>query len=249
MLKNIFWTLVLLTMATFTMIFGEGFITPVQTPTPTAIVVDTATPIPTVVTIEPTGIPTNTSVPTVAPTATSTAVPPTATFAPPGTSTTVPPTATVTPTKTATSVPPTATNVPPTATIAATAIVDKFSVQAGTPTFIGNFVHPVEACNWQGVAGQIFDAAGKPLVNYVVKVAGTYNGAPFTKIGIAGMVAGSPYGVGGYEIVLGSSAVASVDLLTIQVFDAQGKPVTNLIPFSTSSTCTQNLVLINFKAK
>ena len=72
---------------------------------------------------------------------------------------------------------------------------------------------------------------------------------PFTKIGIAGMVAGSPYGVGGYEIVLGSSAVASVDLLTIQVFDVQGNPVTNPLPFSTSSTCSQNLVLINFKAK
>lgn len=237
MLKNIFWSLVLLTMATFTMIFGEGFITPIQTPTPTAIVEDTATPIPTTVIIEPTAVPTSTSVPTVAPT-----VLPTATFVPTAIPTIVPPTATMVPTKTSTSI-------PPTATIAATAIVDKFTVQAATPIFMVNFVHTVEACNWQGVAGQIFDAAGKPLVNYVVKVAGIYNGAPFTKIGIAGMVAGSPYGVGGYEIVLGSSAVASVDLLTIQVFDTQGNPVTNPLPFSTSSSCTQNLVLVNFKAK
>ncbi len=237
MLKNIFWSLVLLTMATFTLIFGEGFITPVQTPTPTAIIVDTTTPIPTDVTIEPTVIPSNTSVPPVA-----TTVPSTATFTPTATSTAVPPTATVAPTKTATSI-------PPTATIAATPIVDQFAFQAGTPTFIVNFAHKAEACNWQGVAGQIFDAAGNPLVYYVVKVAGIYNGAPFTKIGIAGMVAGSPYGVGGYEIELGSSAVASTDLLTIQVFDAQANPVTNPVPFSTSSSCTQNLVLINFIPK
>lgn len=237
MLKNIFWSLVLLTMATFTLIFGEGFITPVQTPTPTAIVVDTATPVPTVIIIEPTAVPTGTSVPTVVPT-----VAPTASLVPTATSTVVLPTATVVPTNTATSI-------PPTATIAATAIVEKFTIQAATPIFMVNFVHTVEACNWQGVAGQIFDAAGKPLLNYVIKVAGIYNGAPFTKIGIAGMVAGSPYGVGGYEIVLGSSAVASVDLLTIQVFDAQGNAVTNPLPFSTSSACTQNLVLINFIAK
>jgi hypothetical protein len=63
------------------------------------------------------------------------------------------------------------------------------------------------------------------------------------------MVAGSPYGAGGYEIVLGSSAVASIDLLTIQVFDSQGNAVTNPLPFSTSASCTQNLVLINFTAK
>jgi len=237
MLKNIFWSLVLLTMATFTMIFGEGFITPDQTPTPTAIVVDTITPIPTEVTIEPSVVPTGTSIPTEVAT-----VAPTATFVPTATSTALPPTATVVPTETSTSVPPTATS-------AATAIVDKFTIQAATPIFMVNFVHTTEACDWQGVAGQIFDASGKPLLNYIVKVVGTYNGIPFNEIGITGMVAGSPYGVGGYEIVLGSSAVASVDLLTIQVFDAQGNPVTNPLPFSTSSSCTQNLVLINFKAK
>jgi hypothetical protein len=127
--------------------------------------------------------------------------------------------------------------------------VEKFTIQAVTPIFMVNFVHTTEACNWQGVAGQVFDASGKPILNYVVKVAGTYNGLPFSKIAVTGMVAGSPYGVGGYEIELGSSAVASVDLLTIQVFDAQGNAVTNPLPFSTSSSCTQNLVLINFKAK
>jgi len=228
MLKNIFWSLVLLTMATFTMIFGEGFISPIQTPTATAIVVDTATPLPTVVIIEPTAIPTGTTIPTEV-----TTVAPTATFVP---------TATLVPTNTSTSV-------PATATIAATSIVEKFTIQAATPIFMVNFVHTAEACNWQGVAGQVFDAAGKPLLNYVVKVAGTYNEVPFNKISITGMVAGSPYGVGGYEIELGSSAVASVDLLTIQVFDVQGNAVTNPLPFSTSSSCTQNLVLINFKAK
>jgi protocatechuate 3,4-dioxygenase beta subunit len=112
-----------------------------------------------------------------------------------------------------------------------------------------NFAHTDAGCNWQGVAGQIFDASGNPVSNYILKITGTYNGAPFNQIGITGMVAGNPYGVGGYEIVLGNKAIASVDLLTIQVFDSKGNPVTNPLPFSTSASCSQNLVLINFKAK
>jgi len=127
--------------------------------------------------------------------------------------------------------------------------VEKFTIQGATPIFLVNFVHPTEGCNWQGVAGQIFDVSSNPLLNYVVKVAGTYNGVAFSQIGITGMVAGDPYGIGGYEIVLGNKAITSIDLLTIQVFDTLGKPVTNPMPFSTSATCTQNLVLINFTSK
>lgn len=253
MLRRLSWALVLITIAVCVVVFSEGFALPYETPTPTAYVEPSATPIPTEYTVEPT---TEVTVPVEA-TATSvppteippTVVPPTATLVPTSTITSLPPTATFTPT----AIPPTATFTPtvkpPTATATATAIVEKFTIQGATPIFLVNFVHPTEACNWQGVAGQIFDVSSMPLMNYVVKVAGIYNGAPFTQIGITGMVTGNPYGVGGYEIVLGNKAITSIDLLTIQVFDNQGKPVTNPMPFSTSATCSQNLVLINFTSK
>jgi len=268
MLKKIFWGLVMVTIAACTLLLGEGFSFPFFEPTATAVVNPTEIPFPTEISIDPTAteivlptsevtevVPTATEIvveptATLEPTAvfTATNVPPTATLIPP-TATTKPATATFTPTK----LPPTATYtptaVPPTATATATAITEKFTIQAATPIFMVNFVHTTEGCNWQGVAGQIFDANGSPLKNYIVKVAGTYNGQPFSQIGYTGMVNGNPYGIGGYEIVLGNTAVTSVDLLTIQLFDATGIPVTNPLAFSTSANCTQNLVMINFKAK
>lgn len=259
MLKNIFWALVMVTIAAIAVLLGEGFTPPTPEPTATAVVEQTEIPFPTEIVVDPTAtvvvLPT-TEVTEVVPTATEIIVSPTATSVPPTgvpptavPPTAVPPTATFTPT----SVPPTATFTPtavlPTATVAPTAITEKFALQAATPIFMVNFAHTAAACNWQGVAGQVFDATGKPLVNYVIKVVGTYNGQPFSQIGITGMVAGDPYGVGGYEIVLGNSAISSVDLLTIQLYDTLGKPVTNPLPFSTSANCAQNLVLINFKSK
>jgi hypothetical protein len=268
MLKKIFWALVMVTIAACTVLLGEGFSFPFLEPTTTAVVEQTEIPFPTEISVDPTAteiiiptsdvtevVPTATEIviaptETLEPTAvfTATLIPPTATLVPP-TATTKPATATFTPTV----IPPTATftptAIPPTATSTATAITEKFTIQAATPIFMVNFIHTTEGCNWQGVAGQIFDASGIPLKNYIVKVAGTYNGKPFSQIGYTGMVSGNPYGIGGYEIVLGNSAVASVDLLTIQLFDATGIPVTNPLAFSTSANCAQNLVLINFKAK
>lgn len=261
MLKKLFWALVMVTIAACAVVFGDLFEIPGITPTATPTAIQTEIPFPTEIVTDPTA--TESVVPTsevteVTPTATETVAEPTATpeVTLEATATLASPTATlVTPTATftATAIPATATFTPtakpPTPTFTATPIVEKFTIQAATPIFMVNFAHTAAGCNWQGVAGQIFDASGNPLLNYVVKVAGTYNGAPFSQIGVTGMVSGNPYGVGGYEIVLGSTPVASVDLLTIQIFDASGTPVTNPLPFSTSANCSQNLVLINFKAK
>lgn len=86
-------------------------------------------------------------------------------------------------------------------------------------------------------------------MNYIVKVVGTFDGKPFNQIGITGMVSGNPYGPGSYEIVLGNKALDSVDKLTIQLFNPVGLAITNPLPFSTSSSCTKNLVIINFTEK
>lgn len=238
-MKRLLWMIILVLATAFSVVFTsvEGFNdifnpTPAEV-TPTEIILTVA---PTDVTTEPTAeLPTATLEPTIGftPTATETALPtatlePTATLLP---TATLPPTATVTPLPTAT-----ATAVP-------------FKVQAMTPIFMSNFAHPEAACNWQGVAGQVFDANLVPVMNYIVKITGTYNNLPVNSVGITGMVAGLPYGPGSYEIVLGTAPVTSLDALTIQLFDANGDPVTEPQKFSTSQDCSKNLVLVNFQHK
>lgn len=156
------------------------------------------------------------------------------------------PTATLEPTATLPPPTPTATSVPlPTAT--ATAV--PFQVQRMTPIFMTNFVHADAACNWQGVAGQVFDANDAPISNYIVKITGLYNSQPVNLVGITGMVTGLPYGPGSYEIVLGATPLDSADSLSVQLFDTVGDPITDPLAFSTSKDCNKNLVIINFLKK
>jgi len=169
---------------------------------------------------------------------------------------TLEPTLEVIPTETATAtLEPTATLPPPTPTQTAvpqptaTATAVPFQVQRMTPIFMTNFVHADAACNWQGVAGQVFDANDTPIPNYIVKITGLYNSQPVNLMGITGMIAGLPYGPGSYEIVLGATPLDSVDSLSVQLFDNAGNPVTDPLAFSTSKDCNKNLVIINFQKK
>ncbi len=238
-MKRLLWMIILVLATAFSVVFTsvEGF-NDIFNPNPTGVTPTaiTLTVAPTDVTTEPTAeLPTATLEPTIefTPTVTETLVP-TATFEP---TATLPPTATLQPTATATPLP------------TATATPVPFKVQAMTPIFMSNFAHPDVACNWQGVAGQVFDANLVPVMNYIVKITGTYNGQPINSMGITGMVAGLPYGPGSYEIVLGTKPVTSLDTLSIQLFNANGDPVTEPQKFSTSQDCSKNLVLVNFQHK
>jgi hypothetical protein len=289
MVKKLFWLVVLVIITACTVFLDDGII-PGNDPTPTAIVCENCTPIPTQpVQNTPEGTPTEISTLTLEPTATisisatpewtptseftSTPLPTstllvTATFTPKATSTTtkvpptktytptsIPPTATSTFTSTPTKVPtntltPVPTNTPTTVpTSTPTKVIVLFNVQPTTPVFMVNFVHPDEGCAWQGVAGQIFDKSGTPIKNFIVKIAGIFDGKPVNQVGITGMVSGDPYGPGSFEIVLGNKALDSVDKLTIQLFNPKAQAITNPLPFSTSSSCSENLVIINFQEK
>jgi hypothetical protein len=188
------------------------------------------------------GTPTVTQTGVAATTAVVTTQASTATNTPEPTATQIPATATTAPTLTPTA---TATNTP-TATATATAIPMAYKVQTGSPAYMVNFAHSSASCAWEGIAGQVFNSAGTPVTNYVVKVTGSYNGSPVSILGVTGMVSGNPYGPGSYEIVLGSTPVDSTDLLTIQVFNSTGQALTDPIKFGTSSNCSKNLIIINF---
>jgi hypothetical protein len=120
-------------------------------------------------------------------------------------------------------------------------------VQANTPLYLQNFAHPNLACNWLGVAGQVFDKSGKPLSGLVLVVDGSLSGKSFEQIGLTGKA--TAYGDGGYEVVLSNQAVASTSPLTISLYDVAGNALSDPIPFNSLADCTKNLILINFVSR
>lgn len=124
-----------------------------------------------------------------------------------------------------------------------------YALQAGAPVYIANFVNAAVGCNWQGIAGQAFSAAGTPVWNLVVKAGGTWNGTTSALLGM-GMTGAAPaYGEGGYEITLGTTAVNSTGTVWIQVYDLTGKALTDKVYINTYADCTKNLTIVNFNEK
>jgi hypothetical protein len=132
----------------------------------------------------------------------------------------------------------------PISTSTPTAIPMPYQVQANTPIYLTNFAHQDKACNWSGVAGQVFDLSGNPVDNIVVIVGGKYNGTTINAIGMTGMT--HLYGPGGYEIVLGDKPAASTAELTLTIFGLNGTALSDPILINTIGDCQKNLTLINF---
>ena len=186
--------------------------------------------------------------PTAAPPELPTATPPCQTVeACMGTATPKPPTATPLPTTSPTPLPtntfvPTNTPLP-----SATAVPLPYQVQPNTPLYLQNFAHPNLACNWLGVAGQVFDKSGKPLSGMVIVVDGSLSGKVQEQIALTGKAIA--YGDGGYEVVLSNQDIASTSPLTITLFDLAGNALSDAVPFNTLADCKKNLILINFVAR
>ena len=157
------------------------------------------------------------------------------------------PTKTLTPTKSLT---PTKTFTPTkTLTPTQTATPMPYTLQVEAPVYIKNFVHTDDGCDWLGVAGQVFDANGDPVLNLVLVATGTLNGKNLNLTAVTGIPEADVYGPGGYEIQLAGEALASNQSLTIQVYDLQGNALSEAFVFDTYADCTKNLAIINFKAQ
>lgn len=200
-------------------------------PTPTSVVPSTA-----IVARTLTATPvTETDTPMETATMADTAIPAktlTASYTPTKTST---PTRTATPTKTFT---PTQTSTPL-----------PYTLQVEAPVYIKNFAHTGAGCDWLGVAGQVFDANGDPVLNLVLVATGTLNGKNLNLTAVTGIPEADVYGPGGYEIQLADEALASSQSLRIQVYDLQGNALSEAYVFDTYADCTKNLAIINFKAQ
>jgi len=174
----------------------------------------------------------------------------------PATSTPLPPTATFTNTPAFT---PTSTNTvtPLPATATATATVTRvipsptvqsrlFNVQANSPVYLQNFANN-KGCSWMGVAGQAFNREGKPIKNLVVVVEGFIGETPVDQVALTGMA--PAYGTQGYEITLASQVIATNTSLFITLYDLAGTPLTYPVMFNTFADCKKNLILINFQER
>ena len=160
----------------------------------------------------------------------------TPTFTPSKTPTLTP---TRTPTKTAT----------PTKTPTPTPTPYPYILQSGAPVYLANFGYPDAGCNWLGVAGQVFGASGKPLINTVVWVRGTIQNQAIEKVVLTGTSEGNKYGPGGYEAFLSGTAIDTSGIFSIQILDLDGNILSDRIYFDTSSACTENLIILNFSAR
>jgi len=129
-----------------------------------------------------------------------------------------------------------------------TTIPFPFILQPGIPAYIENFAHPFEGCDWLGIAGQIFDWDGTPLMNKVVMVTGDIEGKAVEIIGVTGVPEADIYGPGGFEIQVADHVFASEKALAIQVFDLDGIPITGSVLFDTFTDCEKNLIIINFQS-
>jgi Dockerin type I domain len=120
-----------------------------------------------------------------------------------------------------------------------------FTVQTGTPSYLQNFAHVEQGCNWLGVAGQVFDKNGQPISRMVVRVEGFLGNQSLDALGMTSLA--TAYGPGGYEIELSNEPLNSSGTLYIALFNLEGERVSEYIPFNTYSDCSKNLILINFQ--
>lgn len=117
---------------------------------------------------------------------------------------------------------------------------------SATVTYIDStIIHPEAACNWQGVAGTILDANNADILGIAVRLTGFYNGKSRNELTVSGIA--PSYGKSGFEFFLGAVPLNSDGLLTIQILDQAGLPLSGNITINTYADCTKNLVLVKFK--
>lgn len=174
---------------------------------------------------------------------------------------TVPPTSTITPTFTPsptrpvpmTNTPsqtltPTSTEMPtgtlePTATetpeASATPTLSPFDyvLQNDAVTYTSNFANSAE-CDWAGLAGQVFDIDGKPELGLRIRV----TGGGVDEIIISG--SNTAYGASGWERMVDNEP--NEGTFYVQLQDAVGNFLSDVIIVQMIPTCSNNLALVNF---
>ncbi len=123
-----------------------------------------------------------------------------------------------------------------------------FVMAEGSPQYLENIYHPDLGCEWLGIAGQVLDINGAPFKQQLIEVGGVLGGR---NIGTPTLLLSSgmapSYGESGFEFVLAEEPIASNETVWIQLVDQQLLPLSEKYYINTSDSCSQNLILINFR--
>lgn len=139
---------------------------------------------------------------------------------------------------------PTTGGLPITTTLLSSAPSYPYGVQSGAPVQITNFLHPSATCNYTGVAGQVINAKGEPVAGLVVEIYGTLESRTVMTLTLTGSA--TTLGPAGFEVPLANHLVASQGTLNARLYNLEGVPQTDIIPFDTFADCDRNLVILNF---
>ncbi len=144
--------------------------------------------------------------------------------------------------------PPTNTPLPGSPTPTATrAPGTYYEIQEGSPAYLDSSVfHPDLECNFLGVAGQAFGLDDSPVAGLFVQIIGALEGEVIEKVGLTG--AATHYGTGSYYEVQLASSPSDAEGMIISLLSESGEAISDPQSFDTSSSCEENLILINFKA-
>ncbi len=106
-------------------------------------------------------------------------------------------------------------------------------------------IHPDLDCKWTGIGGTVVDASGAPVLYRTLRLTGSFNGKVIDKLTVSGTAL--DYGQSGFEFVLGDTPVASDKLLTLQLLDQGGLPLSDNVYIVTYNDCKKNLILVRYK--
>jgi len=117
-----------------------------------------------------------------------------------------------------------------------------FEVQSGTPFYLPH----QSGCRYMFVAGNILDENEQPVAGYTIKLSGVIGDeSELTLQAVSGSAL--QYSDGGFEIQIGDLAPTDTQNgIYLQVFTEDGTSASPMISFSTSSSCSRNLIYINF---
>jgi hypothetical protein len=119
-----------------------------------------------------------------------------------------------------------------------------FALQPGAPVLTPNIANEL-GCEWMGVGGQVFDRNGEPITDLGVHLEGQLDGLPIELDTLTGSAPN--LGPGGYVFNVSDHPIASTDTLAIQLNDAAGVPLSEEIFLTTSDSCNENFVLVNWR--
>ena len=106
-------------------------------------------------------------------------------------------------------------------------------------------LHPQYSCeDYLFIGGQVWDLQNSPVKNVTVRLTGEYGGEMVDEDVLTGSV--TVYGESGYGFALPNKLVDG-DLLYLQLLDPNGEPLSSPVVLNITSSCQENLILVNFK--